>query len=79
MAAATDAIATVKNARSDKLMAIGREPGRAVESLVAHGRLASFRATCGEVPEIEGGVMLDEGAVAALGAGIGDTITHVAR
>ena len=78
LSATTDAIATVKNARSDTLVAIGRMEG-GVESLVAHGRLAGYRACCGEVKEVEGGLMLDEGSATALGVKPGDTISHVGR
>jgi arginine N-succinyltransferase len=77
MAARTDDIATVKDARQATLVAIGQvEDG--INSLVAIGRLGAFRVTNGKVASSDGGVMLDEAAAEALGAKPGDTITHTA-
>jgi arginine N-succinyltransferase len=77
MAARTDDIATVKAARQATVAVIGQSEG-ATDSLVAKGRLGGFRATSGKVLAVDGGVMLDEGSAAALGAKPGDTITHAA-
>ena len=76
MAAATDAIATVSQARSARLTRIVPE-GEGAPSLVAHGRLADFRACYGEVTPAEGGIVLDEAAAGMLGVSPGDVITHV--
>jgi arginine N-succinyltransferase len=78
MTVATDAIATIRNAIGDTVAAIGTGD-TAEECIVAHGRLAAFRACFGQVTATAGGVMLDPAAAAALGVGVGDRITHVPR
>jgi arginine N-succinyltransferase len=76
MTAPTDAIATIREAREETVVAIA---DGGIESIVAHGRLGGFRATCGRVSEAEGGVGLDAEAAAALGVPVGGRITHVPR
>ena len=76
MTVATDRIATVRAARSEPVVGIG-EGG--VPSLVAHGRLAAFRAGFGSVAPADGGVTLDAAAAQALGVAVGDHVTHVPR
>jgi arginine N-succinyltransferase len=78
MAAATDRIETVRNAKAGTVVAIGEiEDG--TESLVAHGGLSSFRAICGVIAAQEQGVKLSEAAAKALNCALGDTVTHVPR
>jgi arginine N-succinyltransferase len=76
MTVATDAIATIRNARTDTVVALSRA---GTESLVAHGRLAGFRACCGRIAPSASGVSLDPEAAAVLGVSAGDRVTHVPR
>ncbi len=76
MTAPTDRIATIEAAREDVVVAIADE---GEDSLVAHGRLGGFRACCGRIAAVEGGVSIDPGAAAALGLSIGNIVTYVPR
>jgi len=78
---ATDDIATLRAAQEAAVVAIADEAAAAdaPQSLIASGRLAGFRATLGWVRADEGGVVLDSGAAARLGVGVGACVTHVAR
>ena len=76
MIAETDRIATVRDARIDRVVAI-REPGSSSPSLVAAGRLSAFRCCPGEVTPAANGVALDSEAAGALSVAVGDTIAHV--
>lgn len=76
--AQTDSIATVRDARTAPVVAIGASDG-AVESLVACGRLGAFRATVGEVAAVAGGWRVDEAAANALGLAVGADVTVVPR
>lgn len=74
--APTDRIATVRHARTDRVLAIGDGE---VESLVSCGRLGAYRATCGTITAMDQGVMLDQAAASALHCTVGDTVIHVPR
>ncbi len=78
MCAATGQIATIREAREAQVTAIG-ESHAAVSSLVAHGRLADFRACHGVVTPAGDGAMLDADAAAALGVAAGAAVVHVPR
>lgn len=75
---ATDAIATIRRASDDRVVAIG-----AVEAeetcLVASGRLGAFRACHGHIAAAPGGIVIDAATAEALGARVGDRVTHVPR
>jgi arginine N-succinyltransferase len=73
----TDDIATIRHAAHDTLVAIAENDG--TPSLVARGRLADFRAAYGRVTRVEGGILLDPAAAAALRAAPGAPLTHIAR
>lgn len=78
MTAATDDIATIRDAREETVIGIAPVPdGR--PSLVAKGRLADFRAAFGVIELTSEGVMIDAESASLIGASIGDTITHVPR
>ena len=81
MIAATDRITTVCQAQRSSVVAVrAAVDGRT--SIVAHGRLADFRASFGVVAEGndgEDGVALDADGAASIGVGPGDIITHVPR
>jgi arginine N-succinyltransferase len=76
MTAATDDIATIRDAQRATVAAIA-EGGR--DCLLACGTLGAFRACCGCCAEVEGGVAIDPKAAVALGVSIGDTVTYVPR
>ncbi|MEZ5655563.1 MAG: arginine N-succinyltransferase [Sphingobium sp.] len=79
MIAPTDKIATVAQARADRIAAFGDRDDAGVH-IVAHGRLNGFRACYGAVEQGDGeGVVLDPAAGKLLGVAEGDAITHVAR
>jgi arginine N-succinyltransferase len=78
MIAPTDKIATVANARADAVVEIRAEVA-GTPSILAHGRLGGFRSCFGVVGQGEGGVILDADSARALGVGLGDVVTHVAR
>jgi arginine N-succinyltransferase len=75
MVAQTDQIRTIATAKDAKLIATGLADEE--QSLIAAGRLQNFRVTWGVVEDRDGGVALNPKAAAALGATIGDTISHV--
>jgi arginine N-succinyltransferase len=72
MTARIDQVRTVREATDLEVAAVA-EGGAA--SLIAHGRLAGFRACLGDV----GSGSIDPAAAAALAVTVGDTVTHVAR
>lgn len=76
MIAETDRIATVREARSDRVSEIAG-PGSGTPCLVGAGRLARFRCCHGKVSGVDGGVALDSEAAQALGVALGDTVIHV--
>jgi len=78
MCVATDNIATIRHAIEDTFVAVG-DSETAEECLVAHGRLAAFRACYGRVATVPGGVMLDVATAEALGVSPGDRVLHVPR
>lgn len=75
--AATDDIATVRNARTAVVRAIGGCDA-ATRCIAAAGRLAGFRACFAHIAPDGDGVVIDVAAARALGVGIGDSITHAA-
>ncbi len=78
MCAATDQIATIREARAAPLTAIG-EGDMGVPSIVAHGKLTQFRSCHGVVSLAGEGVTLDADTAGVLGAAVGGTVTHVPR
>lgn len=79
MTIATDEIATIRNAREETIVAVGAAGDEAVQSLVAVGRFAAFRACVGRISPKSGGILLDHEAANALGVTTGDLVTQVAR
>ncbi|MEI9852889.1 MAG: arginine N-succinyltransferase [Sphingomonas sp.] len=78
MIAATDKIATIRNARDETVLGISDNVEGAL-SLVATGRLGDFRASFGRVQPATDGIVLDAASAALIGASIGDIVTHVPR
>jgi len=78
MIAATDSIATIREAKEDTVVAIDPLASEA-DGLVAHGRLGAFRACHGRVACVEGGLALDPQTAEALHVTIGDTVAYVPR
>ena len=78
MCAPTDRIATVRDAREGRLIAIDCGDGDPTH-LVAYGRLARFRAAMGRVAVSGDSVTLDASAAALLGVGVGDCVTFAPR
>ena len=74
MIAHTDAIRTVREARTATVTAIVADAGEP-SHLIATGRLAEFRACLGRIGEADGGVTLDAQAAALLEVGAGDSVT----
>jgi arginine N-succinyltransferase len=79
LTAPTDTIATIRDARSDRIGAVGSDGNESAECLVAYGRLSAFRACLGRVSRSDGGITLDADAAAALGVSAGDSITYAPR
>jgi len=77
MTAQTDQVASIRNARADQVMGIADSD--VGNSLVAAGRLSSFRACYGRVTDVDGGILIDPAAAALLGVGIGSSVSHIAR
>jgi arginine N-succinyltransferase len=76
MTARTDQVRTVRDAATEKVVAI--EAGGEA-ALIATGHLAEFQVTQGRVKAAEGGVAIDPVAAETLGVHIGDEVMHVAR
>lgn len=78
MTVATDAIATIRNACRATIADI-RPLDEGTTSIVACGRLMSFRATQGRLIDTPTGLVLDEGCAARLGVAVGADLVHVPR
>jgi arginine N-succinyltransferase len=79
MAARTDDIRTIREAREVEIAEIADAPSGPTE-LLAGGRLNSFVACCGRVTNRDDGrIDLDAGAAAMLGVQAGDTVLMVPR
>ncbi|MDQ4421009.1 arginine N-succinyltransferase [Sphingobium sp. DEHP117] len=78
MSADTDSIATIRDSRVDRVVAIRPTQG-GVSSLVAYGRLAQFRVTLADAEPAAGGIILDEATARLIGCDVGDIVTHVPR
>lgn len=76
MTVGTDDIATIRNARTAPVVAILPKVDGG-SSIVARGRLATFRAAFGRVAERDAGIVLDEASAALLNIRVGDVVTHV--
>lgn len=77
MSVATDDIATVR-AASERIVVAVADPGPAAgRGILAAGRLATFRATHGQVAPVDGGLVVEPAAARALGIAAGDHVTHV--
>jgi arginine N-succinyltransferase len=82
MTARTDQIRSVREAEDSKIAIIDGRLGDhkgGEKRLVTIGNMADFRAAYGWIERDGDGVKLDPDCAKALGAGEGDTITHVAR
>ena len=79
MTVATSDIATIRAAREDTVIGIAAPDASSVQHIVATGQLANFRACFAQVSAVEGGIVLDPAAAAALGVSTGATVTLVAR
>ncbi|MET0270964.1 MAG: arginine N-succinyltransferase [Sphingomonas sp.] len=78
MAAPTDQIRAVRDARSATVAATDADGGR--KALIATGRLGAFRCGFGRVAvEDAAGVAIDAASADLLDLGVGDTLLHVAR
>ena len=75
MTARTDAVKTIRDARSDVVAGVGDGGARA---LVATGTWQDFRCVFGEVASGVDGVTLNEAGATALGVGRGDSIDWIA-
>jgi arginine N-succinyltransferase len=75
MTSRTDAVKTVRDARTDTVAAIGDGGAR---GLVATGTWRDFRCAFGTVGAGEGGVVLNDAAVQALDVDIGDSVDWIA-
>lgn len=78
MIAATDRIVTVRDSRVRTVAAIAAHPA-ASACLVATGRLAAFRATCAQMAEVAGNLVIDPEAARVLRLSVGDTVAVVDR
>lgn len=76
MTARTDQVKTIREAKTAKVIAV--EDGGA-SSLIATGKLGSFRAALGRVAVRDDGVILDPDCAAALAVETGDEVVHVER
>lgn len=79
MTVATDEIATIRNARDDVVVDVGDPGPGGTTSIVAIGKLATFRSCLARVSVVEGGLMIDPVAAEALGIARGAHVTHVPR
>ena len=75
MTARTDAVKTVRDARTDAIAGLAEGGAR---SLVATGTWRDFRCAFGAVGDADGGVTLNDAAVDALGVDIGDNVDWIA-
>lgn len=72
----TDRIRTIREARDAPVTALVPAGDDPPTHIVAHGRLAAFRACQGRIAETGGGVSLDAEAAELLGVGVGDAVTY---
>ena len=76
MAARTDQVHSIRNARDAKVAAMG---DGGTMSLVASGRLADFRCAYGKVADGADGVTLDPASAEVLRVGAGDAVRWIER
>jgi arginine N-succinyltransferase len=82
MTARTDQIRSIKESEDSQVVAIDDALGDhkgGDKVLATSGHLAEFRAAYGWIKRQDGGIALDSGCAALLGARVGDTISHAAR
>ncbi len=82
MTARTDQIRSIKESEDSQVVAIDDALGdhkSGDKVLATSGHLAEFRAAYGWINRQDGGIALDAGCAALLGARVGDTISHAAR
>lgn len=77
MAAATDNIRTVREAKDGRIVATDLTVGS--RALVSRGRLHDFVAVHATIEEREGGVAIDAEGAALLGASVGDEVAYAVR
>jgi arginine N-succinyltransferase len=82
MTARTDQIRSIREAKDSAIVEISDALGDHIggeKMLVSCGRMENFKTAYGWVEMRDGGIVIDAGCAKALGAGKGDTVTHVAR
>jgi arginine N-succinyltransferase len=79
MTVETDSIATLCDAREVIVVDIADAVQDGVPSIVANGRLGTFRSTFGEIVPVDDGICLDRAAAERIGASLGDRVLHVPR
>jgi len=77
MTARTDAVRSVREARTATVVAIDSDGG--TEALVAAGELADFRCAFGCIRAVGEQVVIDAGCARAIGVGEDATVSYVAR
>jgi arginine N-succinyltransferase len=77
MAAATDAIRTVREAQATTVTATDATAGE--PGLIAAGRLAEFRCARTRAEARDGGIAIDAATAAALGIDAGEAVLHAGR
>jgi arginine N-succinyltransferase len=77
MAAHTDQIRTVRDAKDAALVATDLATGRS--GLVARGTLGDFVCVRAQIEERDDGIAIDAEAARLLGAAHGDTLVYIAR
>ncbi|MFW2851235.1 arginine N-succinyltransferase [Sphingomonas sp. TX0543] len=77
MTARTDNVRSIRDARDAPVVAIDREGG--TQALIAHGKLANFRCTLGEVREVSDTVVISSESANAIHAQEDSIVTYMAR
>lgn len=82
MTARTDQIRSIRDAAESRIVALDESlgaQGKGEKMLLAHGRLADFRASFGWIDPRDGGIAIDPKTARLLHIGEGDLVTHVTR
>lgn len=77
MTARIDTVRSIREAREAHIAAFSQDGG--TEALVAHGRLSDFRCAYGDVRAVGEDVVINHECAAAIQAGEGSRVLHVAR
>jgi len=70
-------VRSIRDARDAPVVAIDREGG--TQALIAHGKLANFRCTLGEVREVSDTVVISSESANAIHAQEDSIVTYMAR